>query len=136
MSTLLTKWRDCGKVSAMGYVIPLHAPRDTTPVEYVQPALAPEQVRLGTLYPGISAGRELASHRGTSPHLTKRWVSAKRLFLTDGAAVSYPATALGYEEVGEVIGQGVMGLIVTQLARERRDGDRGGWHRAPARADA
>ena len=45
-------------VITMGYVITLAAPREVTLVEYPEPELAPNQVRLRTLYSGISAGTD------------------------------------------------------------------------------
>ncbi|MFD4420348.1 zinc-binding alcohol dehydrogenase [Agromyces sp. NPDC058484] len=65
--------------------------------------LADGQVRVRTLYSGISAGTELAGYRGTSPHLTRRWDPDLRLFFEGSAVPSFPVTDLGYEEVGEVV---------------------------------
>jgi threonine dehydrogenase-like Zn-dependent dehydrogenase len=86
----------------MGYVITLHAPREVTLVEYSEPELAPNQVRLRTLYSGISAGTELNSYRGVSPYLTKRWDSTRRLFVSADTSTAYPLNNWGYEEVGEI----------------------------------
>lgn len=66
--------------------------------------LGPAEVRIRTLYTGISAGTELAQYRGTSPHLHKQWDPARRLFLpSDQPALAYPVRTWGYEESGEVI---------------------------------
>jgi threonine dehydrogenase-like Zn-dependent dehydrogenase len=86
----------------MGYVITLQAPREVTLVEYSEPDLAPNQVRLRTLYSGISAGTELNSYRGVSPYLTKRWDSARHLFVSGEPSTAYPLNNWGYEEVGEI----------------------------------
>jgi len=72
-------------------------------VDETDAALTDGQVRVRTLFSGISAGTELTSYRGTSPHLTKRWDRDRRLFSAGSADPSFPVTDLGYEEVGEVV---------------------------------
>lgn len=75
-------------------------------VELVEEAEAPldaGQVRVRTLFSGISAGTELTAYRGTSPHVTKTWDAESRLFADGAAAPAFPVTVLGYEEVGEVV---------------------------------
>ena len=69
--------------------------------------LGPTQVRLRTLYSGISAGTELTAYRGSNPYLTKRWDEHRRLFV-EGTAPSFafPIDGWGYEEVGEVVEMG------------------------------
>jgi threonine dehydrogenase-like Zn-dependent dehydrogenase len=70
--------------------------------EPAQP-LGADQVRIRTLFSGVSAGTEMAFYRGTNPHLQKRWDPEARLFVPDGAdGLEYPVTTWGYEEVGEV----------------------------------
>ena len=66
--------------------------------------LEPTQVRLRTLYSGISAGTELTAYRGSSPYLTKRWDEERRMFV-EGTTPSfeYPVDGWGYEEVGQVV---------------------------------
>ncbi|MBX9718066.1 MAG: zinc-binding dehydrogenase [Microbacteriaceae bacterium] len=71
-------------------------------LEEDDPALVAGELRVRTLYSGISAGTELASYRGTSPHLTRRWDAEQRLFGDGGVAPAFPVTVLGYEEVGVV----------------------------------
>ena len=44
------------------------------------PPLEAHEVRLRTLYSGISAGTELTAYRGSNPYLTKRWNESTRLF--------------------------------------------------------
>ncbi len=62
------------------------------------------QVRLRTLYSGISAGTELTAYRGSNPYLHKRWDAERRLFIpSDQPTSSYPMRGWGYEEVGEII---------------------------------
>lgn len=68
-------------------------------------ALRPNEVRIRTLFSGISTGTELTAFRGTNPYLNKRWDPVSRLFLDDPAheSIRYPVVGWGYEEVGEVI---------------------------------
>ncbi|MDQ3810140.1 MAG: zinc-binding alcohol dehydrogenase [Chloroflexota bacterium] len=74
--------------------------------EHARPVGA-DDVRIRTLYSGISAGSEMAYYRGTSPHLHKRWDAERRLFLGEQAhSGPYPVTTWGYEEVGEVVEAG------------------------------
>jgi 2-desacetyl-2-hydroxyethyl bacteriochlorophyllide A dehydrogenase len=66
--------------------------------------VGPDQVRIRTLFSGISAGTELTQYRGTNPYLHKQWDSAQRLFRADsGGSLTYPIHTLGYEEAGEVV---------------------------------
>ncbi|MDB6088827.1 MAG: oxidoreductase [Gammaproteobacteria bacterium] len=96
----------------------LNAPRALAfePVE--QTALGPEEVRIRTLFSGVSAGTELSQYRGTNPFMHRQWDAQMRLFKT-GAAPSwpYPVRNLGYEEVGEIIevGSGVHDIRPGQL---------------------
>jgi 2-desacetyl-2-hydroxyethyl bacteriochlorophyllide A dehydrogenase len=65
------------------------------------------EVRVRTLYSGISAGTELSMYRNTNPYMHKHWDASTRLFVEvgDHEPVRYPVVA-GYEEVGEVIEAG------------------------------
>ena len=47
--------------------------------------LESNEVRIKTLYSGISAGTELTQYRGTTLFLHKRWDADNRLFLPDDA---------------------------------------------------
>lgn len=117
----------------MGYLIALAAPRQIQVQEYADAPLEPRQVRIRTLYSGISAGTELASYRGTNPYLTSHWDGERRLFVqgesdtstrnthdkvnpglrrADASSLSYPVTNLGYEEVGEIV---ELGTTVTRV---------------------
>lgn len=88
----------------MSTVVTFPAPRRVALVEREPPALGPGQVRLATLYSGISAGTELSAYRGTTPYLAKRWDEQLRLFHPDQtASLRYPLEGLGYEEVGRVV---------------------------------
>jgi 2-desacetyl-2-hydroxyethyl bacteriochlorophyllide A dehydrogenase len=71
--------------------------------------LAPHEVKVRTLYSGISAGTELTYYRASNPYLSKQWDSNKRLFIpneTEQGSVVYPVRNWGYEEVGEIIERG------------------------------
>jgi 2-desacetyl-2-hydroxyethyl bacteriochlorophyllide A dehydrogenase len=66
--------------------------------------LAAKEVRVRTLYSGISAGTELTAYRGSNPYISKQWDPNNRLFLASAApSQPYPLSSWGYEEVGEVI---------------------------------
>jgi 2-desacetyl-2-hydroxyethyl bacteriochlorophyllide A dehydrogenase len=79
--------------------------------------LGANEVRIKTLYSGISAGTEMTAFLGTNPYLQKRWNPDKKLFEDGEASMNYPMPAIGYEEVGEItsIGKDVRGLTVGQL---------------------
>ena len=93
--------------------------------------LGPGEVRLRTLYSGISAGTEMTAFLGTNPYLNRRWDPAARVFVEGGTSLSYPMPAMGYEEVGRVA---EVGAEVTRV----RPGDVvwGAWrHRTEHVAD-
>lgn len=80
------------------------------PIE-VRP-LGTHEVRIKTLYSGISAGTEMTAYLGSNPYLKKRWNPETRLFEEGAASLSYPMPAIGYEEVGEIV---EVGGEVTQV---------------------
>jgi threonine dehydrogenase-like Zn-dependent dehydrogenase len=97
----------------MGRVVRFEAPRKVTVVDEQEPELAPSEVRIATLFSGISAGTELSYYRGSNPYFGKRWDLDQRLFRPvggDGAAaseqaqasLSYPVDGKGHEEVGVI----------------------------------
>jgi threonine dehydrogenase-like Zn-dependent dehydrogenase len=87
----------------MGLVVTFDGPRAVGFAEEVEPPLADDEVRLRTLFSGISAGTELTAYRGSNPYLDKRWDDERRLFVPDeSASLAYPVTGWGYEEVGRV----------------------------------
>ncbi len=93
---------------SIGVVItePHHIELEETP----DPPLKAGEVRLRTLYSGISAGTELTAYRGSNPYLNKRWDGERRLFVPgEETSQRYPLHGWGYEEVGEVeeVGEGV-----------------------------
>ena len=62
-----------------------------------------KEIRVRTLYSGISAGTELTAYRGSNPYISKQWDAKNRIFLTSEApSQPYPLSGWGYEEVGEV----------------------------------
>lgn len=66
--------------------------------------LAPDQVRVKTLFSGMSAGTELSQYRGTSPFLHRSWDPTHRLFRdAEIPSWTFPVRNLGYEEAGEII---------------------------------
>jgi threonine dehydrogenase-like Zn-dependent dehydrogenase len=114
-------------------VVVFPAPREVA-VEHTEAGeVGPQQVRLRTLYSGISAGTELTQYRGTNPYLHKQWDSTQRLFRAGtGDSLAYPIRTLGYEEVGEVaeVGAEVADIAVGSLVF-------GTWgHRSAHVADA
>lgn len=86
----------------MGLNVTFPEARVVEVVEVSDLPLEPGQVRVRTLLSGISAGTELTSFRGTSPHMTKHWDPETRLFADGAPGPAFPVTVLGYEEVGVV----------------------------------
>jgi threonine dehydrogenase-like Zn-dependent dehydrogenase len=91
----------------MTVALVLKAPRELAFEETPDAPLGADEVRIATLFSGISAGTELTQYRGTSPFMARRWDEERRLFV-DGEAPSwpYPVRNLGYEEVGEIVETG------------------------------
>lgn len=107
----------------MGQLVVFTRPRTVSIGTYEDRPLGPKEVRLRTLYSGISAGTELTAYRGTNPYIHKRWDTDSRLFVkARTASHRYPIKGWGYEEVGEVV---EVGAKVTGV----RGGERvfGGW---------
>lgn len=97
----------------MGKLLVFTAPYTPGYQEYEEVSLKSDEVRIKTLYSGISAGTELTFYRGTNPYLSKQWDADNRLFhLGEQATFSYPVTNLGYEEVGEIV---EVGSAVTDI---------------------
>jgi threonine dehydrogenase-like Zn-dependent dehydrogenase len=86
----------------VGHVVRFTGPGEVDIAQYDDRPLGPTEVRVKTLYSGISAGTELTAYRGSNPYLNKRWVQGRRLFVEDTVTFEYPFDALGAEEVGEV----------------------------------
>lgn len=91
----------------MNQVLVFSQPRQVDFTTLPDLPLGPKQVRVKTLYSGISAGTELTQYRGSNVYLHKQWDPARRLFLPSAApSQPYPLVGMGYEEVGEVIETG------------------------------
>ena len=86
----------------MAYLVELTAPRQVSVCEYAEPTAGPDEVRVRTLYSGISAGTELTQYRGTNPYLDKQWDADRAVFLPGAPTLSYPVEVWGYSEVGVV----------------------------------
>lgn len=97
----------------MGSMVSFTSPRVAEVVSDLERPLGPTDVRLRTLYSGISAGTELTAYRGTNPYLTKRWDDDSRLFVDGSTTFEFPVDGWGYEEVGEVA---EVGSEVTEVA--------------------
>ena len=80
-------------------------PRTIGFIEEEDRALEEGEVRLRTLFSGISTGTELTAFRGTNPYMQKRWDESLRLFVDDPTheSMQYPLKGWGYEEIGEVV---------------------------------
>lgn len=91
----------------------LTAPRQLAFEPLPAAPVGPGEVRLRTLFSGISAGTELSQYRGTSPFMGRRWDEGRRLFRTgESPSWSFPVRNLGYEETGVVV---ETGSAVTQV---------------------
>jgi 2-desacetyl-2-hydroxyethyl bacteriochlorophyllide A dehydrogenase len=91
-------------VSIQPAALVLDAPRSLAFMPLELPPLGAGEVRIRTLYSGVSAGTELSQYRGTNPFMNRRWDETTRLFLpSDQPSWTYPVRNLGYEEVGEVV---------------------------------
>jgi 2-desacetyl-2-hydroxyethyl bacteriochlorophyllide A dehydrogenase len=91
----------------MGHAVVFVEPQRLTIEEVKDRPLAENEVRLRTLYSGISAGTELTAYRGSNPYLHKRWDANRRLFVPDTeTTMRFPVVGFGYEECGEVVETG------------------------------
>lgn len=87
----------------MGSMVSFTAPCVAEVVPEEEKPLSSADVRIRTLFSGISAGTELTAYRGTNPYLNKRWDEDQRLFVDGSTSFEYPVNGWGYEEVGEVV---------------------------------
>ncbi|HWT23104.1 MAG TPA: zinc-binding alcohol dehydrogenase [Solirubrobacteraceae bacterium] len=88
----------------MASVVQFTGPREVALADGPDPPLGPREVRVETLYSGISAGTELTAYRGSNPYMAKRWEGGRRLFVDGtGPTLSYPVEGWGYEECGRVV---------------------------------
>jgi threonine dehydrogenase-like Zn-dependent dehydrogenase len=82
----------------------LNAPRELAFEPIEERALASDEVRIRTLFSGISAGTELSQYRGTNPFMHRQWNEASRLFVeAEAPSWPYPVRNLGYEEAGVIV---------------------------------
>jgi threonine dehydrogenase-like Zn-dependent dehydrogenase len=87
----------------MGLVVTFDGPRTVGFADEDDAPLERDEIRLRTLFSGISAGTELTAYRGSNPYLDKRWDEDRRLFVpAEAASLSYPVAGWGYEEVGRI----------------------------------
>lgn len=98
----------------MSELVRFTSPRTATIAEEPDQQLGDGEVRIKTLYSGISAGTELTAYRGSNPYLKKRWDPTLRMFVPGGSTLEYPVDGWGYEEVGRVVelGPGPSGVKV------------------------
>lgn len=88
----------------MARIVICTAPGRVELIERPDDPIGPGQVRIETLYSGISAGTEGTIFRGSNVHLERHWDTQRRLFARDAApSLRYPVETWGYEEVGRVI---------------------------------
>jgi 2-desacetyl-2-hydroxyethyl bacteriochlorophyllide A dehydrogenase len=88
----------------MGKGVVFTKPRTVGFESYDDIPLGSHELRVRTLYSGISAGTEMTAYRGSNPYLSKQWDAKNRLFLpSESPSQPYPLSGWGYEEVGEVI---------------------------------
>jgi threonine dehydrogenase-like Zn-dependent dehydrogenase len=120
----------------MGRVVRFVQPFVATVVDEDEPALGPKEVRLETLFSGISAGTELSFYRDTNSLRAKHWDKERRLFVPKSSmdppqvsavppvrvfpsagSYEYPHDGGGYEEVGRVVevGRDVEGVHEGQV---------------------
>lgn len=91
----------------MGTVLVFSAPGEIAFQPEEERPLAQAEVRVRTLFSGISAGTEMTAYRGSNPYLQKRWDAERRLFLAgESPNHAYPLAGWGYEEVGEIVEAG------------------------------
>jgi 2-desacetyl-2-hydroxyethyl bacteriochlorophyllide A dehydrogenase len=110
----------------MPRVVSFRSPRMLEVIDDATLEMGPDEVRVRTLFSGISAGTELTAYRGSNPYLAKQWDEERRLFVDGAATLEYPLDGWGYEEVGEIV---EVGAAATGL----KPGDRvwGTWgHRS------
>ena len=101
----------------MGAMVSFTAPCVAEVIPDPDAPLSADQVRIRTLFSGISAGTELTAYRGSNPYLSKRWDERLRLFVDGDTTFTYPVNGWGYEEVGDVVEVGVevLGVHVGDL---------------------
>lgn len=101
----------------MPRVVSFSAARVAEVVDEISRPIEADEVRINTLYSGISAGTELTAYRGTNAYMNKKWDPVLRLFVDGSTSLEYPLNGWGYEEVGEVIevGSAASGVAVGDI---------------------
>jgi 2-desacetyl-2-hydroxyethyl bacteriochlorophyllide A dehydrogenase len=98
------------------YYLTVEAPGRIGYSSYAPQPLGPSEVRIATLYSGISAGTEMTAFLGSSPFLNRRWDPERRLFVEGEQSWTFPMNAMGYEEVGRVV---EVGRDVTRIREDQ-----------------
>ena len=86
----------------MGTIMRFYGPDDVRYDDYEERALNSGEVRIQTLFSGISAGTEMSHYRGTNPFRYKKYDPVTKLF-TDEENKNYYPRGTGYEEVGKIV---------------------------------
>jgi 2-desacetyl-2-hydroxyethyl bacteriochlorophyllide A dehydrogenase len=98
------------------YELTIEAPGRIGYATHEPQPLGPNEVRIATLYSGISAGTEMTGFLGSSPFLNRSWDPKRRLFVEGEQSWSFPMKAMGYEEVGRVV---EVGREVTKVREDQ-----------------
>lgn len=80
----------------------IEAPGKAYFFEYEEGPPGDDQVRLETLYTGLSAGTELTFMKNTNPYFHSRFDAGRGVFMENEADLHYPVPFLGYMEVARV----------------------------------
>ncbi len=80
----------------------VEAPGQPYFLEYEEGPPADGQVRLDTLYTGLSAGTELTFLKNTNPYFRSRFDGERGVFVENEPDLHYPVPFLGYMEVARV----------------------------------
>jgi 2-desacetyl-2-hydroxyethyl bacteriochlorophyllide A dehydrogenase len=101
----------------VGRLVRFSSPGAAEVVDFTEDTVGAGEVRIDTLFSGISAGTELTAYRGTNPYLSSEWDPTRRLFVPGDSTQTYPLDAWGYEEVGRIsaVGEGVAPHLVGQV---------------------
>ena len=89
-------------MAAREQVLLVQEPRVIGFNDYDRHPIEAGEVRIRTLYSGISAGTEMTIYRGSNPYGHKRWDVNLKLFLSAGEDPRFYPAPLGYEQVGYV----------------------------------
>lgn len=106
----------------MGKALILVEPGKVDFEEYEELELRTREVRVRTLFSGISHGTEMSWYKGTNPHLSKAWDEDLQIYRFTRGQQGHSVRIPGYEEVGKVIeaGSEVEGVAVGDVIY-------GGW---------